>query len=227
MYFNLITLAPGRERQAAHEWAGGPYAEHQWLWRFFPAPEGSPRTFLFRRADTDQGPRFYVLSEQPAQPPGSAWQIQTRGYRPMLAAGDKLRFELRANPVVTITENGKSRRHDVVMQEKKRLLAAKGLSKWKDWEDGTRPPLYELVYQTCGEWLNKRARKLGFSLDMESLSVEGYQPQRGKGELLRFTTVDFSGILSVTDPDAFQKALFQGIGPAKAFGCGLLLIRPV
>jgi CRISPR system Cascade subunit CasE len=30
----------------------------------------------------------------------------------------------------------------------------------------------------------------------------------------------------VTDAGAFcQKALFQGIGPAKSFGCGLLLVR--
>ena len=37
MYFNLIAPADGHEREAAHERAKGPYAEHRWLWRFFPA----------------------------------------------------------------------------------------------------------------------------------------------------------------------------------------------
>jgi hypothetical protein len=46
MYFSLITPTDGRERDAAHEWASGPYIEHQWLWRLFPAPEGAPRDFL-------------------------------------------------------------------------------------------------------------------------------------------------------------------------------------
>jgi CRISPR system Cascade subunit CasE len=51
MYFSVITPSPGREREAAQQRAAGPYSEHQWLWRFFPAEENSPRDFLFRRLD--------------------------------------------------------------------------------------------------------------------------------------------------------------------------------
>jgi CRISPR system Cascade subunit CasE len=32
----------------------------------------------------------------------------------------------------------------------------------------------------------------------------------------------FEGVLEVTNPQTFTDALFSGIGPAKAFGCGLL-----
>ena len=42
---------------------------------------------------------------------------------------------------------------------------------------------------------------------------------------LSFSTADFSGELTVFDPSAFVMTLRNGIGPAKAFGCGLLLVH--
>jgi CRISPR system Cascade subunit CasE len=64
-------------------------------------------------------------------------------------------------------------------------------------------------------------------VDDDTLRAEGYEQHRGKSGGLRFSTVDFSGTLEVHDPQALQRALFSGIGHAKAFGCGLLLIRPI
>jgi len=40
-------------------------------------------------------------------------------------------------------------------------------------------------------------------------------------------TVRFDGLLRITDPDAFRATLIRGIGPAKAFGCGLMLVRRI
>ena len=37
----------------------------------------------------------------------------------------------------------------------------------------------------------------------------------------------FDGILEVTDAEAFRAALRQGIGPARAYGCGLLTVAPI
>ncbi|MCI0724558.1 MAG: type I-E CRISPR-associated protein Cas6/Cse3/CasE [Acidobacteria bacterium] len=39
--------------------------------------------------------------------------------------------------------------------------------------------------------------------------------------------MDFSGMLFVINPKAFAVALHKGIGPAKAFGCGLMLVRRI
>ena len=39
--------------------------------------------------------------------------------------------------------------------------------------------------------------------------------------------MDFTGKLTVLDAAKFGAALTQGIGHAKAFGCGLLLVRRV
>lgn len=227
MYFSLITPAAGHDRDAAHEWSRGAYAEHQWLWRFLPAPAGTPRGFLFRRRDVDGLPRFYVVSEREPCAPTPHWSVQCRSYAPMLAVGQMLTFELRANPVVTQRDAaGHSTRHDVVMQEKTRLLRARGLARWADWAGPDRPALADLV-QRCGTaWLQARSKALGMQLDEQALRVEGYEQHRGRRDELRWSTLDFSGRLVVADADALRAALFKGVGHGKAFGCGLLLVRP-
>lgn len=225
MYFSLITPEPGREIAAAHEWMQDAYGEHQWLWKFFPAPDGSPRDFLFRRSDLGDMPRFYVLSRRQPRGFSSAWSVRSREFAPRLEIGDELQFELRANPVVTVSSNGKSKRHDVVMQKKKRLLQEHGFASWEDWCSEDRPSLYALARETCGRWLIERGERLGFAVDEQSLSVDAYQQHRGKKETLRFSTVDFSGTLTVQDPTAFTGAICNGVGHAKAFGCGLMLVR--
>ena len=78
MHFSLITPAPGHERDAAHEWTRGAYAEHQWLWRFLPAPPGTTRSFLFRRREVDGLPRFYVVSDREPVAPSAHWQVTSK-----------------------------------------------------------------------------------------------------------------------------------------------------
>ena len=59
--------------------------------------------------------------------------------------------------------------------------------------------------------------------------AEGYQwhalPRKGRDA--GFSSVDFEGEIEVTDADLFTKALFDGIGPAKGFGCGLMFVRRI
>lgn len=236
MYFSLITPNPGYERTAAHEWLRSSYAEHQWLWRFFPAPKGTARDFLFRRRDVDRLPRYYTVSSRPPETDSQAWHVQSRAYQPRIPAGTRLSFDLRANPAISRTHESGARRHDVVMDEKKRLLAARGLPSWESWApDRTiadagpdpRPPLYDLVHRTCSGWLATRAEQHGFTLDASSLTVAAYQQHGGKNGQLRFSTVDYGGELVVTNEQRFANALIVGIGRAKAFGCGLLLVRRV
>jgi CRISPR system Cascade subunit CasE len=49
--------------------------------------------------------------------------------------------------------------------------------------------------------------------------------KRGMGTVT-LTTVTYDGVLDITDADAFRQALTQGIGHAKAYGCGLLTLAP-
>ena len=236
MYFSLIMPHPDRELAAAHARLSGPYAEHQWLWRFFPAEAGSPRDFLFHRREVAGRPRYYGVSVRAPHSDDPSWLVQTQSYAPRVAAGMRLGFELRANPVVSRRVDGKHGRHDVVMDAKRRMLAERGLSRWVEWKpdriaaDGQpdpRPQLYELVQINCSAWLEARAEAGGFAIDPACLVADAYQQQAGKQGQLHFSTVDFRGELTVIDPDRFSATLRQGIGPAKAFGCGLLLVRPL
>lgn len=122
---------------------------------------------------------------------------------------------------------GKPARHDVVMQEKTRLLKEMHLARWADWPASGRPALPDLVRRTCSHWLQTRGERLGIAVDGASLGVEGYEQHRGKQGELRLSSVDFSGRFEVVDPQALRRALYGGVGHAKAFGCGLLLVRPI
>lgn len=233
MYFSVITPEDGMLRQAVHELnqapshgrTATPYAEHQWLWGFFPGDKEQRRDFVFRRHDLDGMPRFYVVSHRPPAEASPAWMVRTRAYAPNLVEGQRLSFELFANPVVTRKDAaGKPHRHDVVMQAKKRLMAARGLATWAGWtpQDG-RPALYDLVQEECLQWLASRAPTYGFTIS--AAKVDAYQQNSAGAREIRFSTVNFSGELVVDDPARFQQVLFNGLGHAKAFGCGLLLVR--
>ncbi len=243
MHFSLITPTPGAEFEAALQWAKSPYDDHQWLWRFLAADPGTARDFLFRRRDGEGSmPGFYVVSARKPQSFSDAWQVQSRDYDPQLQEGQRLGFELRANPVVTHKVDGKSRRDDVVMHEKKCLLEARGFKRWADWpdDDEAKPALYELVQNKCLAWLERRAELAGFHVlsqvqhdeeqgvrEEKAVRVDGYTQHRAERKDIRFSTVDFIGELEITNVLAFRKALLGGMGHAKGFGCGLLLVRRI
>ncbi len=227
-----------------------PYGQHRTLWKLFDMPpreerQGQPAPFLFRAETRDGLPVFYVLSRQVPQDHPGIWNIEPKRYVPAIEAGDRLAFKLRVNPVVQAKmertpdelqqwrerrkrENQKDKlvtkkrvRHDVVMDAKHRMG-------WKDIPHEKRPTLAMLAYEAGSCWLRDKFEGLGCSLDDKVLRVDGYRTwrqQRGKG--IELATLDFEGMLTVTDPERLVSALLSGIGPAKSFGCGLLLVRRV
>ena len=90
--------------------------------------------------------------------------------------------------------------------------------------------------KTLESWLANKGEANGFELvydkkiDRLKFQAESYRWHNlaKKGETAGFSSVDFEGVLNVTEPETFvNKCLFNGIGPAKAFGCGLMLVRRV
>ena len=49
--------------------------------------------------------------------------------------------------------------------------------------------------------------------------------KRGAKAPIQFTYMDCEGVLAVNDPNAFAAALVNGLGRAKAFRCGLMMVR--
>lgn len=227
-WFSRITPRPGiGYRQLVGLGDLDPYGQHQALWKLFDLPPkearaGQPVPFLFRAEAQDGLPVFYVLSAQCPQDRHDLWQVDAKPYAPDLRAGDRLSFKLRINPTVARGAPGeRGRRHDVVMDAKQRL-------DWKELPAAARPSLAQLAYEAGASWLRDRQERLGVRFDATSLRVDGYRTWRQRGgKGIALSMLDFEGQLSVADAEAFRGALFAGIGPAKAFGCGLLLVRRV
>lgn len=229
MYFSRISL--DEERASAAELmeliGQDGYGEHQIIWQLFQSPDKSKRDFLFRKESQRSSPVFFTVSRTPPVSNQSILQVDTKPYEPKVRPGDRLAFSLRANPIITrwVGEDEKHHaRHDVVMDAKRKLKADKvPESQW--------PTTSEIAQATCFEWLVSKAERSGFGVDKGRVSVEGYRQHRLRKRknkpLIRLSTVDFTGILTVTHSDLFVNTLFGGIGPAKSFGCGLLLIRRV
>jgi CRISPR system Cascade subunit CasE len=58
--------------------------------------------------------------------------------------------------------------------------------------------------------------------------VDGYDQlelPRRRPDAIKIGVLEFEGLLRVTSVEAFLAALARGFGHAKAFGCGLMLIR--
>ena len=94
-----------------------------------------------------------------------------------------------------------------------------------------RPSLPQIVHESGINWLSAKAKNNGFCLSPEAVVSDGYKQHSSHGKAreksIRYSTVDFQGVLTVTAPELFRKALYSGIGKAKAFGCGLMLIRRI
>ena len=201
------------------------YREHQLLWNFFSGDPDAERDFLFRYELRHGMLKYYILSQRIPRDETGMWEIASKELKPSLQPGEKLAFVLRANPVITVKdENGKRRRHDVVMHEKHCM----GYNKLPV---NKRPPLQQLVEQGGVKWLTARADKCGFTFSKHSIRVEGYQQHQARRKqqkkLIRFSTIDFEGVLTVDNPDQFINTLYRGLGKSKAFGCGLLLVRKI
>lgn len=126
--------------------------------------------------------------------------------------------------------------HDVIMAAKKRL----GHPLPKDADLAQRAKLEDAADLAARDWFLKRAGK-DWGLTVQSreswrgdeeepaLEWDGYTQHDlpHKSGRLTFSSLDYQGLARVTDPAKLTLALTGGIGRAKAFGCGLLLIRRV
>ena len=74
-------------------------------------------------------------------------------------------------------------------------------------------------------WLARKAEQGGFRiLSVSEEEGETLRAKKTTGTLYLHTT-RFAGALEITDPDRFLDAWKNGIGPEKAYGLGMLMVR--
>ncbi|MDR2672181.1 MAG: type I-E CRISPR-associated protein Cas6/Cse3/CasE [Coriobacteriales bacterium] len=161
------------------------------------------------------GHSLYVLVVSPVRPDfthlieqlgwvSSQQTWETKPYEPFLERlrpGQRWQFRLRANPTRSVKRPDAPRKRGIVQ-------ACVTIDEQK-------------------QWLAERVHKHGFSLqgfELVDRSVGSFKRQEEK---ITVHVATFEGLLKVEDPALLRKALTEGIGRAKAYGCGLLtLARP-
>lgn len=228
MYFSRLTMRPDASKSPEF-WriASGPYQIHQMVWDLFAHPEHTERDFLYRVDWPNGSPVVYVISSREPVYQGGVWKLESKPFKPVIRTGQRLVFSLRANPIVSrrLEPDGEGRRkqvrHDVVMDAKKKI---------KEESEKSRFRMADLIQQEGTRWLHSRADKHGFSIDEGAVRADAYRQirfRKGKSRnTVSISTIDFTGILQVTDPERFRESLESGIGPAKGFGCGMMMVRP-
>lgn len=222
MFISRVRLrSDAQERREYWRLIQGSYQLHSLVWDLFGDDPDQKRDFLFRSEKNGSLPEFLVVSERDPVNRYDVWDIVTKEYHPHLVEGQRLSFILRANPVVKKRdENGKQCRHDVVMDYK-----------FHRDESDQKVPLVETVQHAGFFWLSTRAKEYGFSIKNGEVVADGYMQhsfRKKKGShVVKFSTIEFSGLLEVVDAARFLSTLYHGIGPEKGFGCGMMLVKPV
>ena len=195
-------------------------AHHRLIWSLFSSGNGKTRDFLWRAAGNS---KFYILSARRPEQNILFCNLDCKPFSPNLQEGDNLFFSLRANVTKDLSaKEAKKRgqRVDVVIN---------ALHKQKD------KPRAAIRLETAQKeaiaWLDRIGKNNGFIVDHKETHVEDYSVRKirrhgdKKHTTATFGIMDIKGKFELTEPKKFIFALQKGFGRAKAFGCGLMLIR--
>ena len=183
------------------------YDWHQAVWKAFPGRDGEQRLFVTRLDQRREGFRLLIVS--PAEPSRPSWcpaeSWKTKPIPESYFTRRRYTFQLCANPTKkiaskpdgTVTKNGRR----VPLGKREELVG----------------------------WIKRKGEQGGFALDEATLRTfsRGREYFEKDGRTGLHSAVEFQGVLTVTDPAEFHEAFTRGIGSAKAFGFGLLVIAPI
>lgn len=143
------------------------------------------------------GDRLYIVSDQL-----DTDRLEARLGKPVISTLDY-------RPFLDKLQNGETRRFA--------LTATPVVSK-----DGKRTPLRTPA--GMHQWAEGKLTQAGARLDaLDILDVHATRFNR-QGRKLTFHTVEYTGVLTVTDRDKLTHAMLAGIGHGKAYGLGLMLL---
>lgn len=219
MYLSRFTIDP--ERRGARSLLSSRHRLHAAIEATFDRERDRTAGRTLWRIDglATSAPVLYVLAPSEPKRPYlvdghdrvATGEVSTRSYEPLLdrlETGQRWAFRLAANPV----QNAHN-----------------------DKNPAPRTKRYgHVTVAQQRDWLLCRAERAGFGVTKTSsgerdLIVHDRSTTRferdGSAVTLRIAAYD--GVLEVTDPDALRRTLVQGIGHAKAYGCGLLTLAPV
>jgi CRISPR system Cascade subunit CasE len=198
---------------------------HRMIWTLFSDAPDTRRQGLFLFHVERNRPFTAIIRSRrpPIEGLGGVWVIEKiRPFDPKLNEGQRLRFRLRAVASHWLRRPGAKRgqRQDVIVSAWHALPAS----------DRTPERLEEEAVKAALDWLRRQGDRCGFVFAPGSVGVLDYDrariPSERRRSDIRFGTVTYEGILTVTDPAAFRRMLADGLGNGRAFGNGLMQIAP-
>jgi len=222
MFLTRIFLDPGSRR--VRQDVGNPEGLHKTVMRLFPSgvgPEARKECGVLHRLDASANGLLMLLIQSRCAPdvaklypeylvedelgtPGLGENPSVRNMeaeRSRIEVGDEFFFRLKANTT--------------------RKILTKSSAEGKR-SNGKRVPVRGEAARE--QWLRRHAEKAGFRFaDVRVTEAQAQGPTGG----VRLGGAIFDGVLDVEDAALFRAALETGIGPAKAYGFGLLSIRRV
>lgn len=221
-HFSRVTLTPPNPQAilalvAGRFKADDPSLAHKLLWTLFGDDADQRRDFIYE-VQSHRPFQALVRSARPPRDGLGCWSIETMPWIPRLSAGQSLHFSLNAVAARAVKRAGaRGRPVDVVMAEWQRLPPER--------QQALRPD--DLADPVGREWLASQGERNGFSFSDDAVQVISYErhrfPNKGRAPIT-FGSLRFAGTLTVTDAERFASALFTGLGRARGFGFGMLLI---
>ncbi len=197
------------------------YAWHKGAWQCFPKAEAHDRRdFLTRIDESQEGYQIWLVSEK--SPTCPAWcepeDFASKEIAPSFFSHDHYVFDIRANPTKTIVKDV----NGILLEKGKRVPLIK--------EDDLRAWLRRKgEVRRCRDSEGKDVPG-GFRIEEDApleISTVSKSYFRRNGKTGTHGGVQFRGVLTVTDKDLFMQTYRCGLGGAKSFGYGLLLLAPV
>jgi len=186
---------------------------HSLVWQAFKPVEGDlgPRRFLYSVGESSPSRgdvSVLILSDDiPTRPdwcPAQGWV--TKPIPDEFLSHSRYAFSLTANPTI-------SRAHGT------RVSLAKRISP----DDDPEPRLLE--------WLERKGVTGGFRIYRGKTSVIPGEVQTFRtsdgSQTITIHYVRYRGVLEVTDKPLFAQSFNSGIGRAKSYGAGMLLLKPI
>jgi len=186
------------------------YDWHQAVWKAFPERDGRQRDFLTRLDQRRDGFRLLIVSPtEPLRPvwcPPDAESWKTKSIQETFFTRSRYVFQLCANPTKKVAKQ----RPDGSLTK-----------------NGRRAPM--CTREDLVAWIRRKEEQGGFTVDETTLRTftrgRDYFEKNGMRGL--HSAVEYRGVLTVTDRAKFYETFTRGIGSAKAFGFGLLVIAPL
>lgn len=179
--------------------ARNPYEIHRHLWRLFPNMPEDKRSFLYRVSNGKDNEPLRILM-QSLYEPAAAGNVK----------GCVILRKKAFNPVL----KEKDRLHFILCANPTKQLL----------KERCRVPLID--EDQLIDWLRKKLENAA-SLENAEIVESRNLYFRKEGKAGKIVTVSFGGLISIFHPVNMRNILEQGIGRAKAFGCGLVLVRRV